>query len=110
MLASCGCARLALHHVQAGDDRPRLAIEAAEQWARDDDGTREDVHRAYAAAYAAYAAAADDAAYTAATAAREDTLRRCADIVREHYPSPPIVQVVSQKQTNAHGQDQEGDA
>jgi hypothetical protein len=51
---------------------------------------------AYAAAadaYAAYAAyAADAAAYAAAAdAARRATLSRCAAIVREHFPTPPVI-------------------
>jgi hypothetical protein len=50
---------------------------------------------AAAAADAAYAAAAYIAAasssssYAAAADASNDTLRRCADIVRLHYPAPP---------------------
>jgi len=60
---------------------------------------------AYAAAYAAYAAsayaayssaaayAAADAAYASATAyaaySRKTTLKKCADIVREYYPTAP---------------------
>ena len=35
VLAACACARLALRHVPSGEDRPRLAIEAAEAWAKD---------------------------------------------------------------------------
>ena len=34
VLAACECARLALPHVRAGDDRPLRAIEMAERWAR----------------------------------------------------------------------------
>ena len=33
-LAACACARTALQYVSAGEDRPRLAIEAAERWAK----------------------------------------------------------------------------
>jgi len=73
---ACEIARLALPFVKAGEDRPRLAIEAAEAWA--DDPTEENLERVrraraytYAAAYAAYAAdaAADAAAAAAAYAA-----------------------------------------
>ena len=49
---------------------------------------------AYAAAYAAdaaaYAADAADAADAAADA-RTQTLQKCADIVRKHYPKPPAL-------------------
>ena len=47
---------------------------------------------AYAAAAAADAAyaAASYAAYSAYAAAREETLKKCADIVRKHYPKPPV--------------------
>src|ERR1700732_4492904 len=33
VLVACACARLALKHVPPGEERPRLAIEAAERWA-----------------------------------------------------------------------------
>jgi len=60
------------------------------------------VYAAYAAAYAAYAAdaacaaadAADDAvddADAADDAAHKETLKKCADIVRKHYPKVPVV-------------------
>jgi len=134
VMAACACARLSLVHVPDGEDRPRLAIEAAEAWGRGDVGL--DVVRAAAAdayayayayadalsaassayaaadaAYAAYAAyadayaAADAAAYAAAyaayayayayadadadAAADAATLAECADIVRQHIPTPP---------------------
>jgi len=115
-LAACECARLALPHVPDGEDRPRIAIETAEAWARGEDVTLREVRDAAAhadAAYAAYAAihgfaaaayaalaagAAADVAvrryaavYPAAEAAGAAgaSLRQCADIVRRHYPSPP---------------------
>jgi hypothetical protein len=50
-----------------------------------------------AAAWAAWAAAGDagDAAGAAAwAAARDAALLRCAEIVREHYPTPPNMEVV----------------
>jgi hypothetical protein len=84
VLCACECARLALKYVPPGEERPRLAIEAAEKWARREGPTLDDVHAAadaaadasaasatYAAdaAYAAYAAA--DAAYAAAAYAAD---------------------------------------
>ena len=114
VLAACDCARLALKHVPEGEDRPRLAIEAAEAWTRGE-VTLDEVRRAAAAAadaaayayaaadaaadaaayaaYAAYAAAvaaaaAADAAYATA-AARASTLKACADLVRARFPEAP---------------------
>ncbi len=101
VLTACACARLALPHVKKGDRRSLKAIETAEAWARGDTGVTLQMVRdaaaadAYAAAYAAaaYAAAyaatyAAYAAYAAAdAAARKSILAKCADIVREHYPS-----------------------
>jgi hypothetical protein len=83
VLAACACARLALPHVAAGEERPLMAIETAERWARGEAGiTLAEVRAAadaaayaatYAAAYAAtYAAAAADAAAYAATYAAAD--------------------------------------
>ncbi len=119
VLACCECARLSLKYVPAGEDRPRVCIETVERWTRGD-ATREDVcaaaayasaaaAAAYAAAYAsaaaAYASAAAAAAYASADAAayasayasadaaadaRMTTLKSCADIVRKHYPKPPV--------------------
>ena len=66
VLAACACARLALRHVPEGEERPRIAIETAERWARGE-ATRAEVHAAAYAANAAYAAA--NAAYAAAYAA-----------------------------------------
>jgi hypothetical protein len=63
--ASCRIARTVLHLVPAGDDRPSMAIKAAEAWA---DNPSE--HKAYAAAAAASAVdAATFATYAAACAA-----------------------------------------
>ncbi len=64
--AACACARTALQYVPAGEDRPRLAIEAAEAWA--DDPTPAWA-AAGAAAWAAAGAAAGAAAWAAARAA-----------------------------------------
>jgi hypothetical protein len=80
--AACACARTALSHVPAGEERPRIAIETAEAWARGE-ATLDDVRRAAryasnaaaaayaatAAADAAHAATADDAAHAADAAA-----------------------------------------
>jgi hypothetical protein len=85
---ACQCARLVLHLVPSGEQRPLLAIEAAERWADNPTadsldkarqarrGAAAAAYAAYAAAYAAYAAAyaadaaaADAAAAYAATAA-----------------------------------------
>ena len=76
VLAACACARLALPHVRKGEERPRMAIETAERWARDDGATLDEVRDA--------AAAAD-----VGSSARKAVLSRCADIVRAHYPEPP---------------------
>jgi hypothetical protein len=107
VLCACECARLSLKHVRAGEDRPRVAIETAERWARGDESVSlADVRKAaasayaasaayaaYAAAYAAYAAAY--AAYGGAAyayAARTKTLSQCAAIVRRHYPVCPLIE------------------
>lgn len=102
VLTACECARLALPYVKAGDDRPLIAIETAERWARGEGATRKEVMaaadaaaaaRRSAAAYAAAAFAAADAdADAAADADRTATLKQCADIVRTHYPHPPEMQ------------------
>ena len=78
-LVACACARDALKHVAPGEGRPLAAIEAAEQWARREGVTLEQVRKAaanataYAANVTANAAnaanAAANAAYAAATAA-----------------------------------------
>jgi hypothetical protein len=69
------CARLVLHLVPTGEERPRLAVEAAEAWLAEPTGERAAAAAnaaaryaaAYAAANAAYAAAYYAAAYAAAT-------------------------------------------
>jgi len=63
VLAACACARTALKYVPAGEERPRLAIEAAERWA--DNPTEKNK---VAAAAAGAAAAARAAAWTAGDA------------------------------------------
>ena len=81
VFSACGCARLALPYVAAGETRPLAAIETAEAWCRGE-ATVEQVKQASAAAYVANAAAR--ATYAAANAAaRAETLARCADIVRK---------------------------
>ena len=69
-LAACQCARRALQYVPEGEDRPRLAIEAAEAHARGEI-TQAQLDAARAAAYAASAAsaAAESAARAASAAA-----------------------------------------
>lgn len=112
VLAACECARLTLPYLPKGKTQQSLeCIEYTEAWARgkhnDLDGIREKAAAAYAAyaayggaaaAYAAYAisaataAVATHAATYAATVnatARKETLAKCADIVRKHYPQPP---------------------
>ena len=65
---ACDCARTALRFVPEGEDRPRLAIETAERWTRNEATIDEVRAAAYAAADAADAAA-DAAAYAAYAAA-----------------------------------------
>ena len=62
-LAACAVARLCLHLIPEGEERPRIAIETAEAWTRGE-ATAEQVGKAITAAYAAAA----DAAYAAADA------------------------------------------
>lgn len=71
--AACQCARTVLHLVKAGEDRPRIAIETAEAWCRDE-ATIKQVRDAAAAAdaaatYVTYVAYASSAAYAAAYSA-----------------------------------------
>jgi hypothetical protein len=63
--AACACARQALDYIPDGEDRPRLAIETAEAWARGE-ATIEELRKAAGAANAAANAAAY--AYAAAWA------------------------------------------
>jgi hypothetical protein len=67
-LVLCACARTALKYVPAGEDRPRLAIECSERYARGA-ATDDDLAAARAAARDAARAAARDAAWDAAGAA-----------------------------------------
>ena len=75
---TCKIARTVLRYVPAGEESPRLAIEAAERWAADP--SYENANAAYAAYAAAYAAAA----YASNAAAKQDY---CA-IIREHFSCP----------------------
>ena len=70
VLLACACAERALKHVPAGEDRPRLAIEAARRWAAEPNEAHSAAARAAAdaaAEAAAARAAADAAAAWAAT-------------------------------------------
>ena len=84
--AACAIVRTVLHRVPAGEDRPRLAIEAAEAWAEEptpDRATASD------AANDAASDAASDAAWAAASdAARAAARAAHADIVRRLVPMP----------------------
>ncbi len=69
-LATCDCATLALEYVPDGEERPRLAIEAARAWANGDgsvslDDVRDAARAARAAAYAAHAYATATATHAA---------------------------------------------
>ena len=77
VLAACACARLALPYVTPGEDRPRVAIETAEAWARGAVGL-DAVRVAVYDADAACAAAAADAACAAACAACAAAYAACA--------------------------------
>ena len=109
LLAACACARTVLHLVSPGEDRRRLAIEAAEDYARGGPTTLEQVGSAATSASAsaatatataatasASAAATRNATYAAtyvatvaASAAASASAAQCADIVRQHYPQVP---------------------
>ena len=72
---ACGFARSVLHLVPASEDRPRLAIEAAERWLAEP--TEENRAAADAAADAADAA---DAAWDAARAIQADIIREMVSV------------------------------
>jgi len=80
-LVRCACeiARTVLHMVPAGEDRPRLAIEAAERWCNDP--TEANKSDAANAANDAYDAAASRAAAAAARAAASAASRAAAAAV-----------------------------
>jgi len=85
----------------AAADAAYAAAYAADAYAYAAAYAADAAYAAYAAAYAAADAAADAAyaayaatyaaAYAYAAAARADTLARCADLVRAHYPTPPEI-------------------
>jgi len=83
VLAACGCARLALRYVSEGEDRPRVAIEMAEAWARGGpDAPSLDAVRdgaSAAANAAAYAAASSSASASASAYAASASASASAD-------------------------------
>lgn len=89
VLAACDCARLALPIFEKrypGNNTARNCINTAERWALGNATYDELLTARRAAAHAAAVYAA--AVYAAAT--REKTLADCAEIVRQHYPTPPL--------------------
>lgn len=74
VLASCECARLALPFAKS--ETVLICVETAERWTRGE------------ATYAELLTARKNAD-AAAAATRKDTLKKCAEIVRKHYPLPP---------------------
>jgi hypothetical protein len=89
VLAACKCARTSLQYAKIGEERPRLAIEAAEAWCIDPSGVNAKASKeaadaaAYAAAYA-YASSAD----AAAAAARKISTSEMCDIIRSILKQP----------------------
>jgi hypothetical protein len=67
--AACACARQALQYIPAGEDRPRLAIETAEAWARGGAALADVRRAAYAASVYANVTTATHAANAATHAA-----------------------------------------
>ena len=76
-LSACACARTALRFVPPGEDRPRLAIETAEKYARGE-ATDNELDAAWDAARAAARDTAGAAAWAAAGAAARDAARDAA--------------------------------
>ena len=74
VLAACACARRALRYIPEGENRPLLAIEAAECWAENPSAKNHDAARA--------AARAADAAATAADARAAEHIEMCVAIRR----------------------------
>lgn len=84
------CAAPALPHYEAkypGDSRVRDCLAACRAYAAGDVSLTELRNAADAATAAAYAA-------DAATAARNAALEKCANIVRKHYPHPPVIEAL----------------
>lgn len=82
---ACACARRALRYVPEGEERPRLAIEAAEAWAVNP--TPQNARAARDAARDAWAAAG--AAWVAAGAAGVAEMAEMAAMIRETVPEIP---------------------
>jgi len=87
VLAACDCAELSKPYWPTGDDRPANALSVARSWARNEGATLDDVRAAEEVAAAAVVEALGLRA--ARGVAREETLAKCADIVRRYYPRPP---------------------
>ena len=103
VLAVCACARTVLDGVPKWEDRPRVAVETAERWARGE-ATSDEVQRARedawnvavvaavasssASSVASSAAVASDSAFSAAAAsvASVAATRALAPLVRLHIP------------------------
>ena len=91
VLLACTCAERTLKHVPKGEDRPRLAIEAARRWAHDPtDANREAAARASAASAWA-SAAAWAAARAAASAAWASAWAARAAWAAEHHAMCDII-------------------
>ena len=87
-LVLCACARTALKYVPAGEERPRLAIECAERYARGM-ATDAELDAAWAAARAAaWAAALAAAGAAAGDAAWDVAIKEMSVIVRRMIPDP----------------------
>lgn len=94
---ACGCARLALPYVAAGELRSLAAIELAERWAAGDESisivmlrdaadavARAAARAAFYAAFYEADAVARAAANAVAYAAEAETKTKCLEIFREH--------------------------
>ena len=97
-LMACDFAEAVLHLVPAGEDRPRLAIEAARRFARGE-ATREEMAAAGDAAGDAAGAAAGDAAWAAAWAAAGAAAGAAAwaaqaNKLREYFPWPVVQEAI----------------
>jgi hypothetical protein len=86
VLTACACARTALKYVPVGEERPRLAIEAAELWAKRPTKKNKDAASAAARAAARAASAAASAARAAAWSASDAANKNMADIIRRIIP------------------------
>ena len=75
VLTACQCARLSLKYIPKSEYRPLKAIETAEAWS----SGKASLNEVIIAAYAAKAAKA---------AAKQNTLKQCADIVLNRHDLP----------------------